>query len=116
MTFDAHPYDDGKTVVLDVPARLTIDTADHLKKQLKELVEQGVYNIVMNLENTDYMDSSGLGAIVSKIAVTRSNKGDIRLAAVKKYVDYLLNLTHLNKILKTYDTVGEAVTSFRNAG
>ena len=58
------------------------------------------------------MDSSGLGAIVSKIAVTRSNNGDIRLAAVQKYIDYLLNLTHLNKILQIYPNIEDAVESF----
>jgi anti-sigma B factor antagonist len=113
MTFTSQKFHEGQVVVIDVPERLTIDTADDLKKQLRELVEGGVFKLIINLEQTEYMDSSGLGAIVSKIAVTRSNKGDIRLAAIKKYVDYLLNLTHLNKILKTYETVDEALKSFK---
>jgi len=112
MAFKSHVFDDGKIVVIDVPKRLTIDTSDELKKQLKNLVDDGVVRLVINLEETDYMDSSGLGAIVSKIAVTRSNNGDIKLAAVQKYIDYLLNLTHLNKVLQIYPNIEDAVESF----
>jgi len=112
MAFKSHVFDDGKIVVIDVPNRLTIDTSDELKKQLKNLVDDGVVRLVINLEETDYMDSSGLGAIVSKIAVTRSNNGDIKLAAVQKYIDYLLNLTHLNKVLQIYPNIEDAVESF----
>lgn len=115
MPFTTHEYSDGKIVVIDIPERLTIDTADELKKLLRDHVERGVVNLIMNLENTVYMDSSGLGAIVSKIAVTRSNKGDIRLASLKKYIEYLLELTHLDKIMKCYDTVEEAVASFEES-
>jgi anti-sigma B factor antagonist len=114
MSFKTQEHGDGKIAVIEIPERLTIDTADELKQMLKDYVENGVVKIVMNLENTNYMDSSGLGAIVSKIAVTRSNKGDIRLARVKKYVEYLLELTHLDKILKSYPTVEEAVASFKD--
>ncbi len=99
-------------VIIDIPHRLAAETSDELKKTLKELVENDQYKIVMNLQGTAYMDSSGLGAIVSKIAATRSKKGDIRLAEAKEYVLNLLELTHIDQIIKIYDNVNEAVESF----
>ena len=103
---------EGDVRVINIPDRLTSETSDVLKRMLKELVDKGYYKIVMNLEQTEYMDSSGLGAIVSKIAATRSKKGDIRLASPRKYVVNLLELTHIDQIIKIYDQRSEAVNSF----
>ena len=99
-------------IIIDIPHRLTTDTSDALKKLLKELVEKNQNKLVMNLAETAYMDSSGLGAIVSKIAATRASKGDIRLAEPKDYVLNLLELTHIDQIIKIYDNVDAAVQSY----
>lgn len=112
MNFPTHFVSDGEVVVIDIPRRLTSEISGELKKLMKELMEQEKYKIVMNLEKTKYMDSSGLGAIVSKIAATRSKGGDIRLAAPQQTIIDLLELTHINQIVKIYDSVEEAVKSF----
>ena len=112
MNFPTHLMDGGNVVVIDIPRRLTSEISGELKKLMKELLEKENYKIVMNLEKTKYMDSSGLGAIVSKIAATRSKGGDIRLAAPQQTIIDLLELTHINQIVKIFDTVEEAVNSF----
>jgi len=112
MNFPTHLMDGGNVVVIDIPRRLTYEISGELKKLMKELLEKENYKIVMNLEKTKYMDSSGLGAIVSKIAATRSKGGDIRLAAPQQTIIDLLELTHINQIVKIFDTVEEAVNSF----
>jgi len=66
----------------------------------------------MDLSQTAYIDSSGLGAIVSIIATVRANQGDIRLAAAAGNITNLLEITQLNKLLKCYKTVEEGVKSF----
>ncbi len=113
MNFPTHLMNNGEVVTIDVPRRLTSEISGELKKLMKELLEQGKYKIVINLEKTKYMDSSGLGAIVSKIAATRTKGGDIRLAAPQQTIIDLLELTHINQIVKIYDTVEEAVKSFK---
>ena len=57
--------------------------------------------------------TSGLGAIVSRIAAARSNQGDVRLASAGDSIDNLLELTHLNKILNSYKDVEQAIISYR---
>jgi len=113
MNFKAIESADGKVLIISTPPRLTTENSDGLKKLLKNYVDEGRYNIVINLTGTDYLDSSGLGAIVSKIAQTRSNNGDIRLASVNEYVMNLLELTHINQIIKIFDTPEQAAASFR---
>ncbi len=112
MDFKTVESADGKVFIISTPSRLTTENSDQLKKLLKDCVDDGRYNIVINLAGTEYLDSSGLGAIVSKIAQTRSNNGDIRLASVEDYVMNLLELTHINQIIKLFDTPEQAVASF----
>ena len=113
MEFKQREELDGKVVVIEIPERLTTETADDLKLLFKELIAGEQYRIVLDLSNTRYMDSSGLGAIVSKISVLRSNSGDIKLACAQQYILDLLELTHINQILRTYDSVDLAVSSFQ---
>ncbi len=68
---------------------------------------------MLDLKNTEYLDSSGLGAFISQIAACRSNQGDIYLAAPSEYIRSLLNITHLNKVLKSFDNVKAAVENFK---
>ncbi len=102
----------GDVILINIPERLTANTSDDFKKYLKESVEQGHYKFVINLKKTEYLDSSGLGAIVSKIAQTRTNDGDVRLASPGEYVMSLLELTHINQVLKIFDTAEQALASF----
>ena len=113
MNFQAHVQEDSDIVVIDIPRRLTSEISDELKSLMKQLIEQGKYKLIMNLEKTRYMDSSGLGAIVSKIAATRLHGGDIRLAAPQQTIIDLLELTHINQIVKIFSNVEEAVQSFK---
>jgi anti-sigma B factor antagonist len=102
----------GNVTVIDCPSRLDANISDDLKKIMFDLIEQKKFKIVINLSDTDYVDSSGLGAIVSRISVTRSNNGDVRLVTQTKSILDLLDLTRLNKILKCYDDVKTASKSF----
>ena len=102
----------GDITVIDCPRRLDANVSEELKKIMLELIEDNKYKIVINLSNTRYVDSSGLGAIVSRISATRSNNGDVRLATKTQAILDLLDLTRLNKIIKCYDDVNKATKSF----
>ena len=113
MTFQTKEVEDSEIVVIRLPEKVSGEIADQLKAYIREIVEKGRYKLVMNLADTTFMDSSGLGALVSKIAVTRANKGDVRLAHSQEYINNLLELTHLDQVMITYPTVIDAVRSFR---
>ena len=111
MDFTVHEKEHNM-VVIDCPERLDLNQSEELKKIFAEEIDKNKYRFIINLTRTTYVDSSGLGAIVSHIAKSRSNGGDIRLALTSGLILKLLEVTNLNKILKTYDDVDTAISSY----
>jgi len=103
----------NNVVVIKTPERFTVEVSSEFKGILNDLVQEQKYKIVIDLTATKYMDSSGLGAIVSRIAATRANQGDIRLAKPSKFVEELLDLTQLMRILKIYKSTKSAINSYK---
>ncbi|SHL03171.1 anti-sigma B factor antagonist [Desulfatibacillum alkenivorans DSM 16219] len=102
----------GEIAVIHAPERLRADESGEFRQTLKEIVDQGINRLVVDLSETTAMDSSGLGALVSRIAVTRQNGGDVRLAGCNETVNSLLAITHLDQVFESFDDVKEAVESF----
>ena len=112
MAFKTREESGGKVVVIECPVRVDLSVAKDLREIMKESAERNKFLLVVDMDKMEFMDSSGLGALVSRIAVTRSNRGDICLACVKEPILKLLELTHLDKIFKTFESVQAAVDSF----
>lgn len=112
MAFKTTEASDGKVVVIECPERVDSSVANDLRTIMKESTEQDKFLIVIDMDKTKFMDSSGLGALVSRIAVTRSNSGDIRIACIKEPIMNLFELTHLDKIFQCFESVQSAVDSF----
>jgi len=112
MTFQTRNELKGKVTVIQIPQTLDLHNADDLKIILSELIKNGNYNWVIDLQNTEYLDSSGLGAIVSQISDCRTNQGDIHLVAPYEFIQSLLEVTHLNKVLTSFDSVESAIHGF----
>ena len=111
MAIVHHNTKQGVIVIL-APPRLTVNVSTELKDIIKEYMTNDHNEIVINLSSTRFMDSSGLGAIISFIEKLREKKGDIRLASPQKSIREILNLTHINQVIKSYETESEAVNSF----
>ena len=112
MAFDTFEQLDGKVSVIRRPGRVDAAVADELKDLMKALVDKKNFLLVVDKDKTEFMDSSSIGALVSRIAATRSNQGDIRLASVKESISRLLSITNLDKIFECFDAVQSAVESF----
>lgn len=112
MSFKANQDEKTGIFVIECPPRIDVNVSDQLRDLISHIIEEQNYRIVLNLAETKYIDSSGLGAIVSRISVLRSNNGDIKLAAPKSNVTDLLKLTHLDKIITTYADIRSAMSGF----
>ncbi len=86
--------------------------AAKLLDEIRRLRDEGKKNIVVDLGNVKFMNSSGLGMLISALTTIRNAGGDIRLARVGKKIQSLLIITRLITVFKTYDTVEEAIQSF----
>ena len=83
-----------------------------LQETLHDLREQDKKNVVVDLSKTKFMNSSGLGMLISGMTTMRNAGGDLRLANVADRIQSLLIITKLITVFKEYDSVEEAVKSF----
>jgi len=109
-------YEKNGVIVIELPIRLDASISNDLKEIISNYVSNNKYNFLIDFKKTNFIDSSGLGAIVSKISVCRTNNGDVRLCNVNNKIKEVLNITHLDKILKIYNTLDEGINSFSNNG
>ena len=94
--------------------RLDIAVASDFRNALLELIENGRRNLVVDLKGVSFIDSSGLGALVSALKTLKANggAGDVRLAQVQEPVVALLEIIRLNRVFTTYPSVENAVQSY----
>ncbi|WP_099025527.1 STAS domain-containing protein [Mycolicibacterium palauense] len=91
-------------VVVRPDGRLNMVAAPALRKQLHALIDGGNTRVVVDLSGTEFIDSSGLGALISGLKVARQAGGDLRIAAPTRQVVTVLELTNLNRVLRTHES------------
>ena len=103
---------DQALVVTPHVNKIDASVAVEFKRKLMELVEQGEDRLVLNLEEVDFIDSSGLGALVSVLKYTGPD-GVIKLFAVKDGVRSIFELTRLDRVFDIHISEEGAVESMR---
>ena len=84
--------------------RLDAHNANDLKAELLALFEQGKKNILINLQDVRFIDSSGLGALVSGFKNAITNQGSLKLAGLQPQVKSMFELTRLHRVFDIYPT------------
>ena len=104
----------GAVTVLDLSGRITMgEDGNLLKDKLQSLLHQGKKNILFNLAQVSYVDSAGLGAIVSAYTTVTREGGALKLANVTKKLQDLLSITKLLTVFETFDSEDEALRSYK---
>lgn len=85
-----------------------------LHDTLHELKEQGKRHIVADLGKVKFMNSSGLGMLISALTTMRNAGGDLRLANVADRIQSLLVITKLITVFRHFESVDEAVQSYKD--
>jgi anti-sigma B factor antagonist len=107
---------DRNVVILTLTGRLVLEDVDpQLRATLDESIQQGFRNVVMNMRDVSYIDSAGLGFLVSKYVSLHRRGGDIALVALAPRVRHVLDITRLSRVFRTFETVGEAVLALERA-
>lgn len=107
MKITRHDRHDG-VVVLALEGRLNMVSTGSLRETVHEVVEGGASRIAVDLSGVDFVDSSGLGALVSGLKTTRQAGGDLRIAGANEQVRLVLGLTNLERVLTPFATVEDA--------
>ncbi len=98
----------GAVAVIRPEGRLTATTVPQLRKAVDDLVAAGNVRIVVDLGATEFVDSSGLGALIGGLKAARLAGGDLRIAAMTEPVRRVLKLTNLDRVLRDHPTVESA--------
>jgi len=106
---DIEEVDDGTHVVLAPEGKFNLVAAPPLRARIDDLVAAGKARLVVDLHAVDFIDSSGLGALIGGLKAARQQGGDLRIAAPGDQVRAVLKLTNLDRILAPYATVEEAL-------
>lgn len=92
--------------------RATMNDAEEFKKILSEEINNGRKNIIVDLSECDYIDSTFLGALVVSLKKVTSQGGDLRLIGFKPAVRSMFELTRMYRVFETFSTKEDAVKSF----
>ena len=112
MRFDVNQRH-GVTLVKPEGARLDLEVSVEFRAALLHAIAGGQKHLVVDLAGIEFVDSSGLGALVSALKALRAQKdGDIRLANLQPPVVALLEVTRLNRVFSSFATAEQAVQSF----
>jgi anti-sigma B factor antagonist len=97
-------------VVVDLSGRLTIgEPVQSLRDTIRGFVDDGDLRFVLNLAEVAYIDSSGLGELVSTYTTIRNRKGDVKLLKLTNKAKDLLQMTKLLTVFDTYDDEAKAI-------
>src|SRR3954471_17196200 len=97
--------------VLSVQSEIDWYTAPRFRERLIELVSQGQHKIVVDLEQVDFLDSTGLGVLVGGLKRVRSHDGELVLVCTKSRILKVFEITGLTKVFAIHDSVDAAVAS-----
>jgi anti-sigma B factor antagonist len=99
--------------ILDLSGRITLgEGAVQLREAIRELISKGVKKIVVGLGNVNYIDSSGLGELVSSYTTAKNQGADLKLLNLTKKVKDVLQVTKLYTVFDIYDDEASAIASF----
>jgi anti-sigma B factor antagonist len=102
----------GGITIVRPSGRLDLLTAAQFKQDLSKIVGDGQSRLVIDLDGVAFIDSSGLGALIGGLKAARQAGGDLRIARANQQARVILQLTTLERVLKPYSTIEEALSGY----
>lgn len=102
----------GNVTVLDLKGRFVDDDQQIFPKTMNRLVRQGKLKVLLNLDEVTYIDSAGLGMLVSRYLRVTKHEGQLKLCNLHRRSFRVLDITNLLTVFETFDSEEEALRSF----
>jgi anti-sigma B factor antagonist len=103
----------GDVIVIDAAGRVTLgEGASAFRDAIRNFAAKGEKKLLLNLADVSYIDSSGIGEMVSGFTTVTNGGGQLKLVGLSKRVKDLLQITKLYTVFEAYDDEAEAVRSF----
>jgi anti-sigma B factor antagonist len=101
----------GGWTVVAVHGEIDVATSPTLRERLIDLVSNGATHMVLDLEAVDFVDSTGLGTIVSVLKRARTHGGDLRLVCTEARIRRLFEITGLDKAVPLHASLEDALSA-----
>jgi len=102
-------------VILELKGKLVGGLlSERINQTLDNFINQGKKNIIIDLSRVTYLNSSGMGILISGFSKLKNSGGTLKLANVTNKIEGILSITKLNQIFENYATVEDAVKSFKD--
>lgn len=101
----------GNVAILSLNGRLDLASGAALKEEVKKLFEKEINQVHLNMAKVDFINSSGLGALVSIMKEVRVQKGRLTLSNLATYVQEIFDITQLSHIFEIFGVEEEALAS-----
>jgi len=101
----------GSHAVVHVAGEIDVYTAPALRERLDQEIERGQHDLVVDLSDVTFMDSTGLGVLVGRLKLIRVHEGAMRLVCAHDRVLKVFTITGLDKVFEIYPTIDEALAA-----
>jgi anti-sigma B factor antagonist len=102
---------EGDRSVVVVGGEIDVYTAPKLREHIIDLVSNGSHHLIIDMENVDFLDSTGLGVLVGGLKRVRAHEGSLDLVCTQDRILKIFRITGLTKVFAIHATVDEALAS-----
>ena len=99
-------------IVLDLEGNLALESNAQFRKHVTDIIDAGARKLIVNMARVKYMDSSGMGELISCYTTLQRMSGRIKLLHLSDRLQHLLVITKLNSVFETFDSEPAAIASF----
>lgn len=108
MELDIKSQRDGDVCAVVLDGEIDVYTAPRLKEELVSVVESGCPNVIVDMQNVGFIDSSGLGVLVSVLRRARERDGVVRIVCTRENILKIFRITGLDKVFPIFSDLAEA--------
>jgi len=108
MELDIKTDRDGGVCTVNLEGEIDVYTAPRLKAELVSAIESGCVNVIVDLEDVGFIDSSGLGVLVSALRRARERDGAVRIVCTRDNILKIFRITGLDKVFPIFSDASEA--------
>ena len=99
--------------VVDVEGEIDIYTAPRLRELLTDLVSKDNYQLVVNMDKVEFLDSTGLGVLAGGLKRVRAHDGSLDLVCTRERILKIFKITGLTKVFGIHETVDQAIAAMK---
>ena len=100
---------EGGRTVIEATGEIDVETAPQLGDKIAALVDEGSYDLVLDLERVEFLDSTGLGALIGGLKRVRNHDGSLSLVCTRERLLKLFRITGLTKVFDIHPDVASAI-------